>query len=740
MEKLYIYGKLNKEEIIKQYTAGLGNGTANTIIDNQNNKISVEVIKTPHKLSIKDVEFDGSQDVIVDLSEYATIEQLSQLNNRVDTFDSKIDSINTIANTELFAYVDTDPTTAGKIVLRFKNKNNATLGTSVIEFPDQIQADWMQADSTKPSYIRNKPTRLSQFTNDGDGKGSPFITVADVDAKVDEKLKIIKTDGQGNKYLADDGKYKDIITNRSLNPVWKIDGTTQEFINSILADSTAVVGTSYLGGVEFTDLPTPLNNAECLVEILSSTLGSDIKVIHLDLYSATTSPYHWSTIYYTQLPDPIWQPDVTQSNVDAKLDKTGGTISGDLNITGNLEVAGTTITKDAETLLIKDNVIVTNSDKQTLLTLSGLAINKNSNETYGIVYDPTSDSVKLGLGSLDENNRFTFSESGNPVAVRSDSSLLVDGHLIKWDSNSYCFVDSEKSVDDFVLKGEIKQDYQIVTAEPEDKSQGKMIYEKSSGVTLGKAVIDKTASAGQYYSSPAGLVDKIFGGTAVPSDIETYEYLLFKDNEYVAGYINIGNLPELTQYALTHDSIEVIFKVNNGAEQSDILTKNSDGSFGNTSNKFQTMKSQNLVEGAGSDYYTLDLQAGGVAQSFKVAETDTIQITKLKLGDTYINIDKGGSEGPFAIEYLKIADGTKYNTLKYLINAGMQEKLTAGTGITIENNIISATAQDIRTDNQTVTLNANQEIQAVGVYNTSTNNILSGNDLWLASSIKRRKK
>ena len=207
------------------------------------------------------------------------------------------------------------------------------------------------------------------------------------------------------------------------------------------------------------------------------------------------------------------------------------------------------------------------------------------------------------------------------------------------------------------------QDYQIVTEEPEDKSQGKMIYEKSSGVTLGKAVVDKTP-AGKYYSSPSDLVDKIFGGTAVPSDIETYEYLLFKENEYVAGYINIGNLPELTQYALTHDSIEVIFKVNNGAEQSDILTKNSDGSFGNATNKFQTMKSQNLVEGAGSDYYTLDLQAGGVAQSFKIAETDTIQITKLKLGDAYINIDKGGSEGPFAIANLKISDGTNYNSLK----------------------------------------------------------------------------
>jgi hypothetical protein len=280
-------------------------------------------------------------------------------------------------------------------------------------------------------------------------------------------------------------------------------------------------------------------------------------------------------------------------------------------------------------------------------------------------------------------------------------------------------------------------DYQIVTSEPTDKSQGKMIYEKSSGVTLGKAVVDKTAGADQYYSSPADLADKIFGGTAVPSDIETYEYLLFKENEYVAGYINIGNLPELTQYALTHNSIEVIFKVNNGAEQSDILTKNIDGSFGNTSNKFQTMKSQNLVEGAGSDYYTLDLQAGGVAQSFKVAETDTIQITKLKLGDVYINIDKGGSEGPFAIANLKIADGTQYNPLKQLINDGMQEKLTAGTGITIENNIISATAQETQIDNTTITKTTDGKLQAVGLQDETDSKTLTAHDIWLACSIER---
>ena len=190
MEKLYIYGKLNKEEIIKQYTAGLGDGTAKTIIDNQNNKISVKVAKVPNSLTIRDAEkifgsFDGENDVIVDLSEYATNEELSQLSNTVNTFDSKINAINNIANTELFAYVDTDSTTANKIVLRFKNKNNATLATSIIELPDQIQADWTQSDSTKPSYINNKPiipTKTSQLQND-----SSFVTSEEVNEK-DEKI------------------------------------------------------------------------------------------------------------------------------------------------------------------------------------------------------------------------------------------------------------------------------------------------------------------------------------------------------------------------------------------------------------------------------------------------------------------------------------------------------------------------------------------------------------------------
>lgn len=418
---------------------------------------------------------------------------------------------------------------------------------------------------------------------------------------------------------------------------------------------------------------------------------------------------------------------------ESKLDKAGGTISGNLSIQGNLNVAGTTVTQDTETLLVKDNIIVTNSDKADLLNLSGLAINKNANQTYGIMYDPTTDSVKLGLGSIDETGKFTFSENGNPVAVRADSSLLVDGHLIKWDATNNRFVDSGKSVDDFVLKGEIKQDYQIVTAEPEDKSQGKMIYEKSSGVTLGKGVVNKTL-VDEFYSSPSDFLGKFSDGTATASDMENYEYLLSSSGGFVIGYINIGNLPELTQYVASSSSFDLLFKVNNGEEQTDTLTLDTSGVF-YVGTKLTVLRTNKLGEttGVSDDYYSVTIRS----ESFAVATTDTIQITKLKLGDVYINIDKGGSEGPFAIENLKIADGTKYNTLKYLINAGMQEKLTAGTGIIIENDVISATAQETQIDNTTITKTTDGKLQAVGLQDETDSKILTAHDIWLACSIER---
>lgn len=143
------------------------------------------------------------------------------------------------------------------------------------------------------------------------------------------------------------------------------------------------------------------------------------------------------------------------AGLEEKLDKTGGPINGDLLvggelrvlddtiIIGNLTVHGTTITEDAETIMSKANVIVTNSEGAPLTQLSGIGIRMNATLVYGIMYDPGDDTVKLGEGTLDANNEFMFNPGeGTAVSTRADSALWTNGHLAQWNGAEYRFIDS----------------------------------------------------------------------------------------------------------------------------------------------------------------------------------------------------------------------------------------------------------------------------------------------------------
>lgn len=149
---------------------------------------------------------------------------------------------------------------------------------------------------------------------------------------------------------------------------------------------------------------------------------------------------------------------ITQKELDealeTKYDKTGGAIAGDVAITGNLTVSGTTTTEKEKQLLVEDNVIVTNANKVALQALlSGLAINKNADATYGIMYDPTDDTVKFGEGTIDENNKFVFKAGeGRPLAIRADSSQFADGYLVKWDEATMSFVQANLKEDNVSKK------------------------------------------------------------------------------------------------------------------------------------------------------------------------------------------------------------------------------------------------------------------------------------------------
>lgn len=52
-----------------------------------------------------------------------------------------------------------------------------------------VQADWSQSASSADDFIKNKPTNLSDFTNDGDGtSGSTFPTTAQMNDAIDAKV------------------------------------------------------------------------------------------------------------------------------------------------------------------------------------------------------------------------------------------------------------------------------------------------------------------------------------------------------------------------------------------------------------------------------------------------------------------------------------------------------------------------------------------------------------------------
>lgn len=153
--------------------------------------------------------------------------------------------------------------------------------------------------------------------------------------------------------------------------------------------------------------------------------------------------------------------------VATKLDKAGGTITGDLTVAGDLTAKGKTFIEEETTLAVKNAIIETNAGKTDLKTLlSGLVINKNPTTAYGFVYDPIDDTVKFGQGSVDENGVFTFKAGeGSSIATRADSSAFTANHLVKWDNTKKRFVDAGVAKTDFATPSYVNAEINQVESE-----------------------------------------------------------------------------------------------------------------------------------------------------------------------------------------------------------------------------------------------------------------------------------
>lgn len=229
--------------------------------------------------------------------------------------------------------------------------------------------------------------------------------------------------------------------------------------------------------------------------------------------------------------------------LDKKIDKTGGTFSGNVAIQGNLTVSGTTTTESEKQLAVKENVIVTNADKANLQTLlSGLAINKNSTATYGIMYDPADDTVKFGEGTLDANRKFVFKAGeGHPLAIRADSSQFTDAVLVKWNATTKAFEPASGTWQNLLNKIEIT-DIDLAFS---DKT---VLYNTTNGIQL-SATGKITRKDGTSEQPQVDLDIPIVSGNGITIEkVANKEQITVKVNTSI-----VALKSDLTSYAKTTD-------------------------------------------------------------------------------------------------------------------------------------------------------------------------------------------
>ena len=135
---------------------------------------------------------------------------------------------------------------------------------------------------------------------------------------------------------------------------------------------------------------------------------------------------------------------------------SGDSGTGNLIVQGDLTVQGTTTTTETESLIVHDNLIVTNSEGVALTNPSGLAIKIDATNAYGIVYDPTVDQkgIKLLAGTINEQNELVPSSGEDSlVATRANSTTFTEDHIAVWNAEKYRFEDGGKTIAE--IEGEI---------------------------------------------------------------------------------------------------------------------------------------------------------------------------------------------------------------------------------------------------------------------------------------------
>lgn len=133
-----------------------------------------------------------------------------------------------------------------------------------------------------------------------------------------------------------------------------------------------------------------------------------------------------------------------KANVDTelakKLDKAGGSVTGNLTIGGNLTVNGTTTSIDSTTLKVSDKLIEVAKDNTVKLTTpAGIVVPKYDGGTsYGALVIDGEGNAQVGDVKLDASGNIDVTTSDLQILATREG--LTDGNLVKWNDTKKTLV------------------------------------------------------------------------------------------------------------------------------------------------------------------------------------------------------------------------------------------------------------------------------------------------------------
>ncbi len=163
-------------------------------------------------------------------------------------------------------------------------------------------------------------------------------------------------------------------------------------------------------------------------------------------YAQANGAYGQANGAYGQANIAYSQANSAYGEANLKLNLTGGTISGNLIITGNLEVLGNSTTLNVETLSVEDNEIILNSNATGSPVLDAfITINRGSSANAILKWDESSDQWKWGDGdntfyafdaALDAYASANLAYSGANAAVSTANDAYAQANSAREQANT----------------------------------------------------------------------------------------------------------------------------------------------------------------------------------------------------------------------------------------------------------------------------------------------------------------